>query len=59
MHIVNQVQVNYGRLYGIGQTIIFSSCGFFLSSLFSSPNLSGGTLDVYRTATHIVALVGI
>jgi len=36
--------------YGIGQTIIFSSCGFFLSSIFffSSPYLSGRTLDVYH-----------
>jgi len=41
--------------YGIGQTIIFSSYGFFLSSifyLFSSPNLSRRTLDVYHTSTH-------
>jgi len=55
---------NYGRLIGIGQAIIFSSCGFFyLSSFFYlsffSPNLSGRTLDVYRTSTHDVALVGI
>jgi len=36
--------------YGLGQTIIFSSCGFFLSSIFfSSPNVSGRTLDVYHT----------
>ena len=40
--------------YVIGQTIIFSSCSFFLSSIFylfflSSPNLSGRTLDVYHT----------
>ena len=44
-------------LYGIGQTIIFSSCGFFLlSSIFflSSPNLSGRRLDVYHTSTHDV-----
>jgi len=38
--------------YGIGQTIIFSSCCFFLSSVFYlsfffSPNVSGHTLDVY------------
>jgi len=34
-----------------GQAIIFSSCGFFLSSIYlsvSSPNLSGCTLDVYH-----------
>jgi len=45
--------------YIIWQTIIFSCCGFFLSSifLFSSPNLSGRTLDVYHTSTHGVALV--
>ena len=47
--------------YGIGQTIIFSSCDFFLSISFflSSPNLSGLTLDVYHTSTHGVALVRI
>jgi len=47
--------------YGIRQTIIFSSCGFFLSiffDLFSSPDLSGRTLD-YHTSTHGVALVQI
>ena len=41
--------------YGIGQTIIFSSCRlffFFLSSFFSSPNLSRRRLDVYHTSTH-------
>ena len=35
---------------------------WFLSSsiyLFSSPNLSGGRLDVYHTSTHGVALVRI
>ena len=48
--------------YGIEQTIIFLPCGFYLSSfffLFSSPNLSGRTLDVYYTSTHGVALVRI
>jgi len=30
--------------YGIGQTITFSCCGFYLSSFFSSLNLSGRTL---------------
>jgi len=46
--------------YGIGQTIIFLPCGFFLSSFFlSSPNLSTRTLDVYHTSTHNVALVRI
>ena len=41
------------------QTIIFSSCFFFLSSssFFSSPNLSGRRLDVYHTLAHRVALV--
>jgi len=40
-----------------------SRCGhyilvsFFLSSSFSSPNLSGRRLDVYHTSTHYVALV--
>jgi len=38
--------------------IIFLHCGFFLP-LFSSPNLSGRTLDVYHTSTHDVALVRI
>jgi len=47
--------------YGIGQAIIFSSCGFFyLSSFFFSlPNLSGRRLDVCHTSTHGVALVRI
>jgi len=45
--------------YVIGQTIIFSSCFFFLSSFFSSPNLSGRRLDVYHTLAHGVALVRI
>ena len=46
--------------YGIGQTIIFLPCGyFFLSSFFSSPNLSRRRLDVCHTSTHGVALVRI
>jgi len=46
-------------LYGIGQAIIFSCCGFYLLLyFFSSPNLSGRRLDVYHTSTH-VALVRI
>jgi len=46
--------------YGIGQTIIFSCCFFFLLSFFiSSPHLSGQRLDVYHTSTHGVALVRI
>ena len=44
--------------YVIGQTIIFSSCDFFLL-FFSSPNFSGRRLDVYHTSTHGVALVRI
>ena len=32
---------------------------FYLSIFFSSPNLSGRKLDVYRTSTHGVALVRI
>jgi len=44
--------------YVIGQTIIFLPCGFYLSFVFfSSPNLSGRSLDVYHTSTHDVALV--
>ena len=42
--------------------IIFLPCDFFLSSVFffySSPNLSGRSLDVYHTSTHGVALVRI
>ena len=38
--------------------IIFCSCGYFLP-VFSSPNLSGRTLDVCHTSTHGVALVRI
>jgi len=46
--------------YGIGQTIIFASCGFFfLLLLFSSPTLSHRRLDVCHTSTHGVALVRI
>ena len=45
--------------YGIGQSIMFLPCGFFLSSFFSSPNLSSRRLDVYHTSTHGVALVRI
>jgi len=36
---------------------VVSSSSFFL--LFSSPDLSGRTVDVYRTFTHGVALVRI
>jgi len=45
--------------YGIGQTIIFLPCGFFILLLFSSPNLSRRRLDVCRTSTYGVALVRI
>jgi len=44
-----------GRHVGHGPTFLF----FFLSSFFSSPNLSGRRLDVYHTSTHGVALVQI
>jgi len=37
------------------EEIIFLPCGFFF--LFSSPNLSGRGVYVYRTSTHGVALV--
>jgi len=43
--------------YGIGQTIIFSSCRLFF--FFSSPNLSHHRLDVCHISTHGVALVQI
>ena len=45
--------------YGIGQTIIFLPCGYYLSFFISSPHLSGRRLDVYDTSTHGVALVRI
>jgi len=50
--------------YGIGQTIIFLPCGYFLFLsffllFFSSPNLSRRRLDVCHTSTHGVALVRI
>ena len=52
-----------GLRWIIGQTIIFSSCFFllssFFSSFFSSPNLSGRRLDVYHTLAHGVALARI
>jgi len=37
--------------YGIGQTVIFLPCDFYLSSsfFFSSPNLTECKLDVYHT----------
>jgi len=46
----------YSR-YGIGQAVVFSSCGFYLSIypsifFFSSTNPSSLTLDVYHTSTH-------
>jgi len=50
---------------GIGQAIIFSSCGFFfclsinLPFFFSSPNLSRRRLDVCHTSAHGVASVRI
>jgi len=45
--------------YVIGAAIIFLPCDFYLSTFFSSPNLSGRRLDVYHTLTHGVALVRI
>jgi len=50
---VKWAQWDKTQSYGIGQTIIFSCCGFFLSSIFflSSPNLSGHTMDVYHNTT--------
>jgi len=45
--------------YVIGQTIIFSSYFFLFLSFFSSPSLSGRTLNVYHTLAHGVALVRI
>jgi len=44
--------------------IIFLPCDFYLSSIylssfFSSPNLSGHRLDLYHTSTHGVVLVRI
>jgi len=44
--------------YGIGHTIIFSSCRLFFL-LCSSPNLSRRRLDVCHTSSHGVALVQI
>ena len=41
--------------YGRGQTIIFSSCGFFFFFFFPSPNVSCHKLDVCHTSTHGVA----
>ena len=54
------VEISSWSPYGIGQTIIFLPCGFFfLSSFFSSPNLSRRRLDVCHTCTYGVALVRI
>ena len=44
------------RLLYFGAVVCSS---FFLSSFFSSPNLSGRRLDVYHTLAHDVALVRI
>jgi len=60
VEVIHSVIVLLWPSYVIGQTIIFSSCFFLLSSFFiSSPNLSGRRLDVYHTSTHGVALVRI
>ena len=48
----------YGRPMEYFHPVVFSSF-FFFFYLFSSPNLSGHTLDVYHTSTHGVALVRI
>jgi len=55
------VCAHYGLPYVIGQTIVFLSCYFLLSSssFFSSPNHSSRRLDVYHTLAHGVALVRI
>jgi len=46
--------------YVIGGALYFCPVvSFYLSSFFSSPNLSGHRLDVYHTSTHGVALVRI
>ena len=52
-------------LYLLVMAALHSRCGhyifvlWFLSFFYSSPNLSGRTLDVYHTSTHGVALVRI
>ena len=51
---------NYGRSMEWGRPLYFHPMvSFYLCSFFSSPNLSGRTLDVYHTSTHGVALVRI
>jgi len=53
---IQYMQILLWSPYVIGQTIIFSSCGYFFFFL-SLPNLSARRLDVYHTSTHGVALV--
>jgi len=61
IRVTRQMSFNFlWSPYGIGQTITFWFCCFFLSStylFFHWPNLSGPTLDVYHTSIHDVALV--
>ena len=63
LHVMQSESVSSNLLlwspYGIGQTIIFLPCDFYLLSffLFSSPNLNDRRLDVCHTSG--VALVRI
>jgi len=51
----------YGRPAQQMRTLYFHPVvsSIFLSIFFSSPNLSGRRLNIYRTSTHCVALVQI
>jgi len=59
LHYSNQLHCAWSAVLASYGRPIFLPCGFYLSSLFSSPNLSGRRLDVYHTSTHGVALARI
>jgi len=57
LHVASLTDIFMVALWNRADHYIFIL--WLLSILFSSPNLSGRTLDVYHTLTHGVALVQI
>ena len=58
--LINECGLAYGCPMEQGRPLYFCPVvSFFLSSFFSSPNLSCCRLDAYHTSTHGVALVQI